>query len=315
MWWRPEDERAAPAILGAMLWPSPRTLTLVLLLALGSFGLGGVASAGARTAGAATGAAPQKGSFELVTYNVAGLPEGISRSRPLANLPRIGELLNRYDIALVQEDFAYPLELRRDIRHGHASPAFVRNDRLDFGDGLSQFARLPFSAFRRVPWAKCHGVIDSFFDCLTPKGFTWARQSLAEGVTVHVYNLHMDAGWSPGDSAAREAQIAQLVASIGRDSANAAVIVGGDTNLLSRERGLLERLLAEAELKDACAMVRCSEPWRIDRVLYRGSPELSIRAKKWRLAPEFVDAQGRPLSDHLAVAVGFEWRRRSPKSA
>lgn len=288
-----------------------RAATLLLLLALGSLGRPEVASAS--TAKAATGL--QRGSFELVTYNVAGLPEGVSRSRPLANLPRIGKLLNKYDIALVQEDFAYPRELRRELRHEHGSPAFVRSDRLDFGDGLSQFARLPFSAFRRVPWATCHGVIDSFFDCLTAKGFTSAQQSLAEGVTVHVYNLHMDAGWAPGDSAAREGQIAQLVASIRRDSANAAVIVGGDTNILSRERSLLERLLAEADLTDACAELRCSEPWRIDRVLYRGSPELLLQARKWRLAPEFVDDKGRPLSDHLAVAVGFEWRRRSPKSA
>jgi len=296
-----------------MFWPSFRSSTLVLLLALGFMARG--ANAGASKAGATTASGPQKGSFELVTYNVAGLPEGISRSRPLANLPRIGALLNKYDIAPVQEDFAYPLELRRELHHAHGSPAFVRQDRLDFGDGLSQFARLPFSAFRRVPWATCHGVIDSFFDCLTPKGFTWALQSLAEGVTVHVYNLHMDAGWSPGDSAAREGQIAQLVAAIRRDSADAAVIVGGDTNILSRERGLLERLLVQAELKDACAEVRCSEPWRIDRVLYRGSPELLIQARKWRIAPEFIDAKGRPLSDHLAVAVAFEWRRRSLKSA
>jgi endonuclease/exonuclease/phosphatase family metal-dependent hydrolase len=292
-----------------MFWS--RTSTLLFLLALGSLGRAGVALAS--TAKAAT--ALQRGSFELVTYNVAGLPEGISRSRPLANLPRIGKLLNKYDIALVQEDFAYPLELRREIRHEHTSPAFISTNRLDFGDGLSQFARLPFSAFRRVPWATCHGVIDSFFDCLTPKGFTSVQQSLAEGVSVHVYNLHMDAGWSPGDSAAREGQIAQLVASIRRDSADAAVIVGGDTNLLSRERGLLERLLAEADLRDACAEVRCSEPWRIDRVLYRGSTELLIQARKWRIAPEFIDDKGRPLSDHLAVAVGFDWRRRSPKSA
>lgn len=294
-----------------MLRLSPRTWTLILLLAFGWLAHGEVASAST----AATPMVPVKGSFELLTYNVAGLPEGISRSRPLANLPLIGRLLNKYDIALVQEDFAYPLELRREIRHGHASPAYAPSARLDFGDGLSQFARLPFSAFRRVPWTTCHGVIDSFFDCLTPKGFTSSVQSLAEGVAVHVYNLHMDAGWSPADRAAREGQIAQLVASIARDSAEAAVIVGGDTNLLSRERALLERLLAEAELKDACAELRCSEPGRIDRVLYRGSRELSIQARKWRIAPEFVDAEGRPLSDHLAVVVGFEWRRRALKSA
>ena len=122
----------------------------------------------------ADASAQRHGKFELLTYNVAGLPEGISRSRPLANLPRIGELLNRYDIALVQEDFAYPLELRRGIRLPHASAPFVRTG-LDFGDGLSQFSRFPLTALRREAWSSCNGVVDAFFDCLTPKGFAMAR--------------------------------------------------------------------------------------------------------------------------------------------
>src|SRR4051812_45852184 len=99
-------------------------------------------------AGAAGVAAPalraaQRGTLDLVTYNVAGLPEGISQSHPLRNLPLIGKRLNQYDLALVQEDFAYPLELRRELGFAHRSPAFVRGKRIDFGDGLSEFSRLP----------------------------------------------------------------------------------------------------------------------------------------------------------------------------
>ena len=48
--------------------------------------------------------APLKGSFSLLTYNVAGLPEGLSSSRPSVNMALISKLLNRYDLALVQED-------------------------------------------------------------------------------------------------------------------------------------------------------------------------------------------------------------------
>lgn len=250
--------------------------------------------------------AATRGDFKLVTYNVAGLPEGISRSRPLANLPRIGELLNGYDVALVQEDFAYPVELRRAIRHAHASPPFVRQS-LDFGDGLSQFTRAPFREFRREAWASCHGIIDSFFDCLTPKGFTVSRLELAPGVSVHVYNLHMDAGWSAEDRAARRGQIEQLASAIERESAGRAVIVGGDTNIFGRERHLLDELQTRAGLSDACEVQGCDEPWRIDRILFRGSPELELRAERWRIAREFVDSAGRPLSDHLAVAVDFTW--------
>lgn len=249
-----------------------------------------------------------RGSFELITYNVAGLPEGISRSRPLANLPLIGKLLNRYDIALVQEDFAYPLELRQSIQLGFGSPPFVRGERIDLGDGLSQFSRLPFSALQRVPWQGCHGLVDSFFDCLTPKGFSVARLLLADGVELDVYNLHMDAGWSPEDRAARAVQVAQLVEAIGRFSPGNAVIVGGDTNLSRRDRALFSRLLRESGLQDACAVTACLEPGRIDRILYKSSSALRVVAKAWRTPSEFVDAQGQPLSDHLPVAVRFEWQ-------
>jgi endonuclease/exonuclease/phosphatase family metal-dependent hydrolase len=275
----------------------------VSLFGLTSLGI----QARARAAGPGV-ASEQKGTFELLTYNVAGLPEGLSRSRPLANLPRIGKLLNKYDIALVQEDFAYPLELRREARHGHVSPAFVRQS-LDFGDGLSQFTRLPFSDFRRVAWSSCHGLLDAFFDCLTPKGFTRARQSLAEDVSIDVYNLHMDAGGSPGDREARQAQVAQLITAIQEESTGRALIVGGDTNIFGRDQALLDRLLESAELKDACSEVHCGDTRRVDRVLYRSSRALTLGVKQWRIDREFVDDQGRPLSDHLPVAVAFDWQR------
>ncbi len=253
----------------------------------------------------------QKGRFELLTYNVAGLPEGISRSRPLTNLPLIAERLGRYDIALVQEDFAYPELLRGGLGLAHASPAFVRGERMDFGDGLSQFARLPFEGLERVPWRSCNGIIDSYFDCLTPKGFTSARQTLADGVSVHVFNLHMDAGRSDADRAARAGQLEQLTLALSSVPPSDAVIVAGDTNLWGQDLPLLDRMLSTTGLKDACVALKCSEPWRVDRVLYRGGTDLILEAARWRIAREFVDAQGQPLSDHLAVAVTFSWARRS----
>jgi endonuclease/exonuclease/phosphatase family metal-dependent hydrolase len=265
----------------------------------------------ASTLGAAPAASARTGQFELLTYNVAGLPEGLSRSHPLTNLPQIAERLARYDIALLQEDFAYPELLRSGQPLPHASPAFVRGERMDFGDGLSQFARLPFHAFRRVPWQSCNGVIDSYFDCLTPKGFTIARQTLADGVHVHVFNLHMDAGRSDADRAARAGQIEQLIIALSGVPSSDAVIVAGDTNLWGSDSPLLERLLSATGLKDACATLGCSEPWRVDRILYRGGTDLILTPSRWRIAREFVDAQGQPLSDHLAVAVTFGWERRS----
>lgn len=295
-------DRRLPLVLAALFaWCAPGALAAEPLAA--------PAEALAPSAAESLPAPASSGRFELVTYNVAGLPEGISRSRPLANLPRIGELLNGFDIALVQEDFAYPRELRRSLRHAHASAPFERGGRLDFGDGLSQFSRWPFTGLRREAWARCHGLVDSFFDCLTPKGFSVSRQSLGADAWVDVYNLHMDAGWSPADREAREAQVEQLIAAVRRHSPGRALIVGGDTNLLRRDRRLLERLLSEAGLSDACEETRCPQPSRIDRVLFRSSRELRLTAKRWRVVEEFVDDARRPLSDHLAVAVEFEWRR------
>src|SRR3989339_1872987 len=47
------------------------------------------------------------GQFKVLTYNVAGLPPGISQSSTLKNMSQISTHLNQYDIALVQEDFFF----------------------------------------------------------------------------------------------------------------------------------------------------------------------------------------------------------------
>ncbi|MFZ5893875.1 MAG: endonuclease/exonuclease/phosphatase family protein [Myxococcota bacterium] len=252
-------------------------------------------------------AAAASGRVKLLTYNIAGLPDGVMTAQPSANMPLIGELLTDYDVVFVQEDFAYAAELRQRLKLPYGSAPFVRGGRLDFGDGLSQFARQPFVDHRRTTWRSCHGIVDSYFDCLTPKGFTFARQTLAPGVEVDVYNLHMDAGSSSGDAAAREAQIAQLSEAIAQLSPSAAVIVAGDTNIHARQRALLERFQKETGLSDACDALNCAEPRRIDRVFYRSSRSVRLEARRWSIDHRFVDARKRPLSDHLAVAVELEW--------
>lgn len=254
-------------------------------------------------------AAAVSGRIKLLTYNVAGLPEGISQSRPSVNLPKIGGLLNRYDLALVQEDFAYPDALRKNLRLPYASAPFARNGRLDFGDGLSQFSRWPLGEPQRSAWTQCNGITDAYFDCLTPKGFTRSRLELVTGAPIDVYNLHMDAGRSAGDRAARVAQLDQLAEAIRAESAGHAVIVAGDFNLSRSERDLLARFEERTELRDACTVLACPEPGRIDRVLFRSSGTLRLDARRWSTERGFVDAQGRPLSDHLPVVVELAWRR------
>jgi endonuclease/exonuclease/phosphatase family metal-dependent hydrolase len=249
----------------------------------------------------------QNGRFEVVTYNVAGLPEGLSNVHPVANLPVIGGLLNKFDVALVQEDFAYPDLLRQRASHPYRSTGFVRGEQLHFGDGLSLFSRLPARELGRERWAACHGVVDSYFDCLTPKGWASWRVDLSPGLSIDVYDVHLDAGAARADVLARDAQLSQLVGALKRSS-DRAVVLGGDFNLTQAELASFKKAMSGLGLLDVCEHLRCGQPTRLDRVLFRSSPSLRLFARSWRLASGFHDASGRPLSDHEPVVVSLAWQ-------
>lgn len=247
------------------------------------------------------------GRFKVITYNIAGLPDGFMTAHPSLNMPQIGSLLGRYDLALIQEDFAYGTTLRQTVTLPFQSPAFVRAGQWNFGDGLSQFAAQPFTALERESWRSCHGVVDSYFDCLTPKGFTSTRQRLAPGVDVDVYNVHLDAGGSAADEQAREAQIDQLLEAIAGRSAGHPVLLAGDTNIRSAEHAALARLEGATGVVDVCRALHCPDKRRIDRIYFRSSPELTLTPRAWKIDSRFIDRRGLPLSDHLAVAAEFDW--------
>jgi endonuclease/exonuclease/phosphatase family metal-dependent hydrolase len=252
----------------------------------------------------------EAGHLRVLTYNIAGLPDGFSTEHPSRNMGRIGQLLAGNDIVLLQEDFAYPAVLRQGVTFPFQSAPFAAAGRLDFGDGLSQFAIQPFAPLERETWRACHGIVSSYMDCLTPKGFTVTRQTLAPGVQVDVYNLHLDAGGSEGDREARAAQLEQLSDAIAKRSAGAAVLLAGDTNIRRQDGGLLERFEQQTGLVDVCAALQCNEPHRIDRILFRPSVTLTWLPRTWSLDQRFVDAQGKPLSDHFAVAAELDWSSR-----
>jgi len=250
------------------------------------------------------------GEFKLLTYNVAGLPEGISRSRPSANIPVISRLLNAYDIVLVQEDFAYQTPLRRHLRHRFVSRPSGSGTVFYLGDGLSRFSLLPFHRLTRRPWADCHGRFTRGADCMASKGFSVATHRLTPRLSVDVYNLHMDAGETPGDRRARESQVDQLVDSIARHSEGRPVIVAGDTNFREGDEGMLRALLAQTSLRDCCTALSCGEDSRVDKVFYRGTSNLTLAPRRWEIDARFSDDTGAPLSDHDAVSVIFRWSTR-----
>ena len=244
--------------------------------------------------------------LRILTYNVAGLPAKLSSSEPDKNTHLMSPLLNRYQLALVQEDFSYHPELASAADHPHQSEPSRRSTLFGLGDGLNRFSSLVFQGFERHPWTHCHGRFSDGSDCFTKQGFTVAQHRLGPGAWVDVYNVHLDAGHSSGDRVARAHQVEQLLSVIISRSAGAAVIVAGDTNLGSDDGALLLRLQETAGLTDSCRVLQCAES-RIDRVLFRSSSELQLRALSYRVDEKFRTSDGRDLSDHQAIGVQFGW--------
>ena len=247
----------------------------------------------------------------MLTYNVAGLPEGLSPSQPERFIPQISPKLNRYDLVLTQEDFTYHHLLVADADHPFISEPKEEIESF-INDGLSRLSQSPFNDFQRERWDECNGGLDSGNDCLADKGFSVAEHVLDEGVEVVVYNFHADAGDSPDDVTARTAQYAQITAHARLRAEGKALILAGDTNLkvdVPADRALLESLLNDLDLEDTCRSLDCGQAL-LDRVFFRSGDRVVLTAVEWRVADEMVDPDGTPLSDHLAVHALLEWRTR-----
>lgn len=274
------------------------------------------------------------GTFSVVSYNVAGLPEGLSGSHPATNHPQISPLLNAYDLVGVQEDFAYHELLVADLTHPYQSIKDTNpgpwGEQLGFafGDGLNSFSRLPFGDFTRVTWNECFGLVSNASDCLTPKGLSFQRHEVAPGVFLDVYNWHADAGNDPEDQAARRSNTRQLYDYILANSADNAVIVLGDTNSrYTRASDVLPEMLAAVGLTDVwvelerggvlpaigSALSDCADPSagtceRVDKIMYRSSTSLLLEALDHEvLEALFTDSAGAPLSDHDPVYAQFRY--------
>lgn len=283
-------------------------LGAVAVACSGGGGSGGGSGGGGAPASQTAGA-PRSGTFEVLTYNVAGLPDFLSQSSPRVNIPQISPLLNAYDLVLVQEDFWYHVQLEAQALHPYRSPTMTGQTRL-MPDGLNRFSMFEIGAVERQTWSSCHGVYDAGSDCLAAKGFARSEVVLAPGVAIDVYNLHADAAGSANDVMARQLQFQQLAAFIQTRSRGRALLVAGDYNLdghAPEDEAVLQALMAASGLADACRAISCGDE-HIDRVLFRSAAGITLAPLAWRLAPEFVDAAGGALSDHPAVHVTFEWR-------
>lgn len=121
---------------------------------------------------------PNKGEFLALSYNVAGLPQGISGSDPATNSRLISPLLNDYDVVLLQEDWRDPIEaapvlffhddIVSEANHPYQSEPAPPPMGTDLrrtpphhppliADGLNQLSDFPFAALQRHLWNACFG--------------------------------------------------------------------------------------------------------------------------------------------------------------
>lgn len=288
---------------------------------LGALAAAALTLTGLTVTSATPAAAADSGSFNVLTYNIAGLPLGLGDSDPETNTPLIGQRLGPYDIVNVQEDFNYHASLYANDKHPYRT---ATSGGAAFGDGLNTLSDHPFEDFQRVKWNDCTGT-----NCLTPKGFSLARVRLAEGVFVDLYNVHTNADATDDALAARRANVEQLSDFIQANSAGNAVIVMGDTNTrYTRTGDNIRTLLSENGLTDAWVkLVKGGTPPAqgsdalvcdaaapaddcevVDKVLYRGSKLLTLTATRyandWK---SFLRSDGEHLSDHFPHTVDFSY--------
>ncbi|WP_406836186.1 jacalin-like lectin [Streptomyces sp. AHU1] len=290
------------------------------------------AALGGLTAAAPPAAAADSGTFSVLSHNVAGLPDGISS----APTPRqsattaIGGLIAPYDVVHVEEDFNYHAALyAADTAHAHRTPT---SGGAGIGSGLNTLSKIPYDTddFERIGWNSCQ--LDSG-DCLTPKGFTFMRERLAEGVYVDFYNVHTNAGTSTGDLASRADNLNQLTAFIATHSAGNAVVVMGDTNTrYTRSGDTIAEFAAANGLTDAwvqtvrggtapakgsdalvCDQSGTTVPDTcevVDKILYRGSKLVTLNATSYHNEhTRFLTSDGLMLSDHDPITASFTWSR------
>ncbi|MCL1125956.1 jacalin-like lectin [Shewanella surugensis] len=257
--------------------------------------------------------AASEGSFTLLTYNVAGLPDLISGSNPAVNTPLMSPKLNHYDISLHQEDWNYHDELISAANHpyqsNHAGGA-------GGGDGLTRLSQFPFSAMIREAWDDCNGIFNSGSDCLAPKGFSFTRHQIDPNTVIDIYNVHADAGGSDSDHSARRSNYAQLMSKINAWSLGHAVIVAGDMNSLFLDADEV-RVLTDNGFSDVWAdidnngVIPNVGEWSsdsIDKILFRSSVAVHLSALSFDTPSEaFSDANGHALSDHSPRAALMQY--------
>ncbi|MCO5231361.1 MAG: endonuclease/exonuclease/phosphatase family protein [Chitinophagales bacterium] len=261
---------------------------------------------------------PYVDTLNTITYNVAGLPEGLSSGEPLKNTEEIGRRLNAYNLVVVQEDFNYNHLLYKTAKHPNKTPWMGP---VPIGDGLNLLTEYKISGLKRIKWKRCNGA-----DCLTPKGFFYSQVEIVDGVKIDVYDLHSNAGSDKKDYESRTANILQVFEYIQEHSEGRPVLVMGDFN--SRYTRAVDTLevfqklnltdtwiefvrKGDFPIKGAESLMECDNTLSpncetVDRIFYRSNEQVQFKLIGYNKARDEFQRDGADLSDHIPVTSRFE---------
>lgn len=269
---------------------------------------------------------PEGNSFSILTYNVQARPI-LDDLRARRNLPIIGEKLNAFDLAGVQECFSHGSLLLGAADHESRITFKGRQHWWSIANsGLLSFSRFPVRESKNLFFQHKGEIADT----VASKGILLTRCEIS-GELLDVYNTHMQAGNSASAQESRALQATELVDFIERNSPPGhAVILHGDFNMgppraahlspsphyatpedEAARTAVFARMQGRLRMLDVAETLHGSAGDDIDRILYRSGTKLHIRpVNLTNHDAEFRDAGGASLSDSPPISARFEWSIR-----
>ncbi len=263
------------------------------------------------------------GELRVLTYNIAGLPQGISAAKTPRkdSIAEIGEKVKPFHIVNVQEDFNYNQAFYSRNEHPFRTN---HKGKIPVGDGLNTLSHYPILAYHRIPWRHCSGP-----DCWTVKGFSFTKIQLAPGIVIDVYNVHANSSDVARATRARRENFRQLAHYIQTYSEGKPLIVMGDFNAhYAYKRDNLYEFMEATGLTDGWInyyrknsypevipkfvaqhmLSLTNDTESLDKIFFRDSELLKFKPVDYQVERElFNNAMDQALSDHLAVSMQFEW--------
>ena len=305
--------------------------------------------------------AQQPETFSVATLNVDGLPQKILVVNVNADGPgavgtaRIGKYLMKkgYDIVCMQEDFNYHDVLIPWMEDDYANDTWsgdigVEGRDIDFlhlqnhrfeCDGLCTFWKkdITLESTERTPWNASFGKFSHALDDIITKGFRRYEVTLANGLSLLVYNMHMDAsddkdeleGKDAKDKEARQVQWQQLRDEILSRLDTRPIIIMGDMNsfygqdnvkaafidaINNSGKGTVTDVWVELQNKGLFPETKddgISGGEVLDKILYvNPASGTQIKAVSMKLDIDGYLQDGKPLGDHYPLTATFQVLRR-----